>query len=338
MGNKATNEELLERYLQAVRVLLPQKQRQDMIRELRENLRSEIEEREAERGGPLDEEELSDVLKRLGHPAVLALRYQQGRSLIGPSVFPVYWFTVKMVLGILAVVHILLPAIVFLISGEPVGRIVGLFLRYPGVALPVLAWITIGFAVLDTPLVRSVVERALSNWSPRALPPLVEQKSDRPPSVTGLTVSALLSVWWLVGLRFPVLILGPAANILAFGPIFYQLYVPMIVSAAAIIALGSARLSHPHWTKLHRFGALVVDALGLGILYVLSRADKWFVLSESATDVATYQPLIDTVNLGLNIALPIALVATAVTFAWKHLVRPVCGRRAFSSRRPTASG
>jgi hypothetical protein len=135
-----------------------------------------------------------------------------------------------------------------------------------------------------------------------------------------------------------VLILGPAANILTFGPIFYQLYVPMIVAAVAGIVVGSTRLSHPHWTKLHRFGALLLDALGLGILYVLSRAEKWFVLSQSATDAAVSQPLVDTVNSGLSIALPIALVAAGVTFAWKHGIRPVRWRRAFSARRPTASG
>jgi hypothetical protein len=338
MGGKLTNEEILERYLQAVRFLLPQKQRQDVVRELRENLRSEIDEKESERGRPLDEEELADVLKRLGHPAVLALRYRQGPSLIGPAVFPLYWFAVKVVLSILAVVHILLPAIVFLVSGEPAGRIVGLFLRYPTVAVPVLAWITIGFAVLDTAVVRSAVGRALSRWSPRSLPPLVDEKPDRPRSVAGLALHALLSVWWLASLRFPVLILGPAANILTFGPIFYQLYVPMIVAAVAGIVVGSTRLSHPHWTKLHRFGALLLDALGLGILYVLSRAEKWFVLSQSATDAAVSQPLVDTVNSGLSIALPIALVAAGVTFAWKHGIRPVRWRRAFSARRPTASG
>jgi hypothetical protein len=337
MGDKTRNEDLLERYLQAVRFLLPQKQRQDVVRELEENLRSEIEEREAERRRALDEEEIGDVLRRLGHPALLALRYQQGRYLIGPAVFPVYWFAVKVVLGILAVIHILLPAIVFLVSGEPAGRIVGLFLRYTAVAAPVLAWITIAFAVFDTPVVRTAVERALSQWSPRSLPPLVEERSDRPPSVAGLALAALLSVWWLASLRVHVLMLGPAADIIAFGPIFYQLYVPMIVSAVAGIAVGWARLTRPHWTRLHRLGALVVDALGLGILYVLSRADEWMVPAESVKDIPGYDRLIETVNLGVGMALTVALVATGVAFAWKHLIRPLWWRRGFPTRRPTPS-
>ena len=45
------NDELLKRYLHAVRCLLPQKQRNDVSRELEENLRSEIEEKKRSGGG-----------------------------------------------------------------------------------------------------------------------------------------------------------------------------------------------------------------------------------------------------------------------------------------------
>jgi hypothetical protein len=327
MGKETKNEELLERYLQAVRFLLPQKQRNDVGRELQENLRSEIEEKEAELGRLLDEEELGALLRRLGHPVVLALRYQQGRSLIGPAVFPLWWFAVKSVLGILAVVHILLPAIFFLVTGEPAGRIVGLFLRYPAVALPVLAWITLAFAVLDTAAVRSQVERALSKWSPRSLPPVVTEEPDRPPSVTGLVLAALLSAWWLASLHFPVLMLGPAAGYIAFGPIFYQIYIPMVVAAVATIVLGWARLAHPHFTKLHRLGGMAVDGLGLVILYFLSRGDEWFVAGNRMSTAAGFEGVIESVNFALGIGLPIALVAAGLSFFWKYFIRSVFWRR-----------
>jgi hypothetical protein len=42
--------ELIERYLQAVKFALPQEQREDIIKELRDNLLSQIEEKEAELG------------------------------------------------------------------------------------------------------------------------------------------------------------------------------------------------------------------------------------------------------------------------------------------------
>jgi hypothetical protein len=327
------NEELLKRYLHAVRCLLPQKQRNDVSRELEENLRSEIEEKEAERGRPLNEEELGALLKRMGHPAVLALRYQQGRCLIGPAVFPIYWFAVKMVLGILAVVHILLPGIFLLVTGEPAGKIVGLFLRYPAVALPVLAWITLAFAVLDTETVRSRVEAALSKWSPRSLPPVVDGEAEQPPSVAGLLVTALMSIWWLASLRFPQLMLGPAAGYIEFGPIFYELYVPMVAAAVASLTLGWIRLTRPEFKQLHRLGGMAVDGLGLVIFYVLATAADWFGAGERLSTAPDYAELISTINFGVGIALKIGLVAAAVSFFWKHLIRPVFWRRSFFKRK-----
>lgn len=332
MGEVTMHEDLLERYLQAVRFLLPAKQANDVSRELEENLRSEIEEKKAELGRPLDEEELGALLKRLGHPALLALRYQQGRCLIGPAVFPIYWFAVKFVLGILAVVHILLPAIFLLVSGEPAGRIVGLVLRYPAVALPVLAWMTIVFAVLDTEAVRSRVEGALSDWSPRSLPPVADGEPDRPPSVTGLVLTGLSSVWWLASLKFPVILLGPAAGYVAFGPIFYQLYVPMVVAAVAGIVLGAIRIARPQFTALHRLGGMAVDGLGLVILYLLFRGGDWIGAGERMSTVPGFDGVIETVNLGMSIALTIGLVAAGISFFWKHLIRPICRRRGFLRR------
>ena len=45
--------ELIERYLQALKFALPQKQRDDIIKELRDSILSQIEEKEAEVGHPL---------------------------------------------------------------------------------------------------------------------------------------------------------------------------------------------------------------------------------------------------------------------------------------------
>jgi hypothetical protein len=313
--------ELLERYLQAVRFLLPKKQRHDVDRELSEDLRSLVEEKEAELGRRLNEDELAVLLKRFGHPVVLALRYQQGRYLIGPAVFPLYWLAARSVLGILAVVHILLPVMFFVFAGEPPERIVGVFLRFPGVALPVLAWITLGFAILETPVVWSAIERSLSRWRPQSLPPIVKEEPARPPSVAGLVLGALLSAWWLAGLQFPTLLLGPAADYIRFGPIFYRLYVPMAVVAIARLALGWFRLARPHCTIPLRMGGLFVDALDLVVLYLLAKGGDWVVAGERLSREPGSGGLIEIANLGAGLGLWIAFVVAAVTFVWRHFIR-----------------
>ncbi len=317
MSKETALMELVERYLQAVRFLLPKKQRHDVDREISEELQSQIEEQQAERGRALDEDELASLLKRFGHPALLALRYQPERHLIGPAVFPLYWFALRFLLATLAVVHLLLPALFFIVSGEPAGRIVGLFGRFPGVVAPVFAWATLGFAILDTRVVWSTIERSLSSWQPQSLPPLVQQAVVKAPSATGLMLLALLNLWWLVGLRFPRVLLGPGAEYIGLGPGFHRLYIPMAVAGAAGIALGWLRLSRPQLLRPLWLAGLTVDALGLVVLYLLARGGDWFVPGEAR--VPGHDALVELANLGAHLGLSIAFVVGGIAFAWKYL-------------------
>ncbi len=89
--------ELLDRYLQAVRFWLPKAQQQDIIAELQEDLRSQIEEQENGLGRSLNESEIETILKQRGRPFIVANRYLPQGSLIGPVLFPIYVFVMKVV-------------------------------------------------------------------------------------------------------------------------------------------------------------------------------------------------------------------------------------------------
>ena len=67
--------QVLDRYLAAIARHLPKAEAADIIAELRENLLSEIEEKEAELGRPLGAKELDALLTAFGHPLALAARY-----------------------------------------------------------------------------------------------------------------------------------------------------------------------------------------------------------------------------------------------------------------------
>ena len=97
--------ELLDRYLQAVRFFLPRRGDQDdIIRELSENLRSQMEDREEELGRPLTNDERADILRRHGHPMLVAGRYRSHQHLIGSAFFPIYIFALKLGLGVALIV------------------------------------------------------------------------------------------------------------------------------------------------------------------------------------------------------------------------------------------
>src|SRR5579864_2924956 len=82
--------DLLDRYLQAVRFWLPRAQQDDIVAELSEDLRSQIEEQEAKLGHKLNRYEMASLLKQRGRPSVVASRYLPQGYLIGPTLFPIY--------------------------------------------------------------------------------------------------------------------------------------------------------------------------------------------------------------------------------------------------------
>jgi hypothetical protein len=304
--------DLVDRYLQSVRFLLPRRQRDDVHRELSAELHDAIEEQEAAHGRPLDADQTTAVLQRFGHPLTLALRYQPSRTLIGPETFPVFWFAVRFVLATLAVLHIALPALVLLAAGEPAGRIVGLFLRFPGVATPVLFWITVGAAVLDTKVVRAEIAKALARWKPQDLPPVLEDPADTPPSVASVVGLAALGAWWLAGLRYPVLLLGPAATTIAFGPPFQALAPLMAFSVAAQLATGVVRIARPHWRRFARLSTLAVDTLSLVTLFLLARSgDVMTALRPEHAELAR------VVNAAAGVGLAVSFAVVALQLAWK---------------------
>ena len=64
--------DLLDKYLQAVRFFLPRHNQDDIVRELSENLVAQVEDREEELGRPVTEDEQAEILRRHGHPMMVA--------------------------------------------------------------------------------------------------------------------------------------------------------------------------------------------------------------------------------------------------------------------------
>ena len=68
--------DLLERYLQAVRLFVPRRQHDDIVAEVSTNLVTRMEDLKKELGRPLSDEERVDVVRRNGHPVVVAGQYR----------------------------------------------------------------------------------------------------------------------------------------------------------------------------------------------------------------------------------------------------------------------
>ena len=117
MKRDLTNEELLDRYIHAVklRLMLPPDKMEDIGAEVQSHLESQIEEQSLELGRELRADEVSEILKRHGHPAKVALQYreQPTRGLISAALFPFYWFTLRAALALWLTIRLIILVFAF---------------------------------------------------------------------------------------------------------------------------------------------------------------------------------------------------------------------------------
>jgi hypothetical protein len=99
--------DLLDRYLQAVKFFLPRAQQDDIIKELSEDVHSRLDDLQAELGRPPNAAEQEALIKSYGHPALLAGRYGPRRQLVGPEMFPFYWFVLRLASSTAILVHVI---------------------------------------------------------------------------------------------------------------------------------------------------------------------------------------------------------------------------------------
>lgn len=120
MKRDLTNQELMDRYIHAVKMMLmlPPDKMEDIAAEVRSNLESQVEDQAMALGRELRPEEVSAILKRYGHPAKVALQYreQPERGLISPALFPFYWFTLRAILALWMTIRVIVA--VFTLQGS----------------------------------------------------------------------------------------------------------------------------------------------------------------------------------------------------------------------------
>lgn len=199
--------ELIERYIQAVRLLLPADHRTDILAEMEEDIRSQVEEREAQAGRKLTDAEISTLLKQRGSPLKVAASYGPRRWLIGPELFPVYWMVLRLVLGISAAVWVTVWAVMMGISAQYRAEHAGVVAGLPpadmwGSLFSTAAVLTLMFAVLER-----VNERTglLDRWEPAQLPAMIKASAPKPASRLGAALELALGFvalgWWIQALN-----------------------------------------------------------------------------------------------------------------------------------------
>ena len=338
--------QLLDNYLKAVAKGLPAGQREDILRELSDDIRSEMDEKEAELQRPLTEMEQQEILKRHGNPLLLAARYRHddrrlviGRELVGPALFPFY---VKVLSFNLGLTFVILGTIftALAIGGQRVGfgsivsnALLQLFLQ--------LSIVTLIFSLIQRSL-----NKAPDRWNPDAadgIPFDVKIKTriqfgrkqdsgrvSRFESISIIIASAVALSWLKQVQLHPFLIFGPAAYFLKLAPIWLQA-LPLIAALAFLeMARAAVNFIRPDWIRFRMAMQVVTGAGGLAITVFLLSAGAWVTLADTAGS-EKFLRAVQIVNQGFLYGLISGAVIAAVQLIMRigRLLRPE--RKATSS-------
>jgi len=319
--------DLLERYLQAVGQYLPDATRLDTLAELRANLQAQMDDRAEELGRPLADGEVAAMLKEHGKPEAVALRYLPQRSLIGPTIFPFYMFTLKRVLPIVVFVSAIANGIEFVSrqyavsSGSISHALVNFALGLVYSLLVTTAIITGIFAVIEWARAEGKLGPKWNEWDPMKMPSVKTQTVDDGPMkpmwkrVMELVVHCLWMAYVLMVPKYPFLIIGP--GVFYFGalgvtvaPVWHTFYVLLVITLTVQLGLKLlALMPRPHaWMEAIEFATNVLAVVAFSIV---AWTGQLFVATSSTANLHDLAAVNQAVELALRIALVFAAVGVA---------------------------
>ena len=328
--------ELLDRYLQAVKKHLPWQRQDDIIAELKANLEAQLEDKEAELGRPLTNEEAMAWLKLLGSPIQMAAPYQAQQYLIGPAIFPTYRYVLQLACTWAVVINIIVSVVrVAAEKDTSPAAWFGVLQHIPLTLLMTAAWVTLIFVIVEYAVTHSKTKwmppaAPSAGWSPAELPPLEEGESagQKPRSfahaVTEVIFGFLFLAWWLLVPQHPYLLIGPGvlywhASPFQLAPISVLFYWWVVGVNVVQLAWRSADLIRGSWPRPRPAQTIVVSAVGLiplGLL--LSVRDHAYVLLRNpAIDQVHYGEALTSINLSIHWSVVVLCAITVLWLVWE---------------------
>jgi len=310
--------DLIARYLQAVGFWLPRAQKEDILAELSEDLCSQIEDRESDLGRPLTESEVVEILKQRGRPIFVAGQFLPQRSLIGPALYPIYIFVLKIV------------ALCYVIPWLATWFGILLFHRAEATAnlsrdwhsLPTL-WTVVFTQFGIVTLIFAAIDRAsakgcyMGDWDPRKLPKVkVDTPAKRRINSVACLVFAVLGLIWILAIPGnPFLILGPAAVFLKAAPVGHLVYWPILALAIATIFEHAFILLRPQLTWFPPTFRIATTLLSAWIVGLLLRTQTYLLpVDQKFAEVAGIVNVCILISVGIW---AVCLVIQLLVYLWQ---------------------
>jgi hypothetical protein len=345
--------ELLDRYLQAVKKHLPWKRQDDIIAELRANLEAQLEEKEAELGRPLTQGEAEDWLKQIGPPIQMAARYGPQQYLIGPTLFPTYWYVLRLVFFWAVTVYLVVSGVQLAMQQTvTASAAVQAVLRIPGVLVQSAAWVTLVFAALE--LVAKYYPEKMphefqnfaAQWSPSTLPPLTPEtapgvkRRTYAQAVAEVVFGFVFLVWLLLIPKHPFLLLGPGVAFLhvtpyELAPVWTHFYWWLVGLCMLQLVWHAIDLLRGKWLTPSAWQHIISKTVGLIAIWPIVMPGQVLVmLKHPELDQARYGAALSSINQGLTVAMRIAFAITMLqlVFHIAHMGMETYRRRVAASQ------
>lgn len=308
--------DLIDRYLTAIRWNLPGAKADDIIAELRDVIASRIEDREEMLGRPLTRDETSDLLRDFGHPLIVAGRYGSQQHLIGPEIFPFYFFALKIVTALCAAIIVVTAAAQIIFSPAAGAQALSQGMHDAW-------WVLLGNAGLVT-LAFAAIERTgwlntyLARWKPEQLPDLSDLRIKPKKAWEGafeVVAGIAFLLWWAGLIHIPSFYSSAPGLRIDPAPVWTVYYWPIFALIAARLAENLIQWLRPRWRLASAVLGVGVAIAGVALLTQIYKAGEW------VTVVSTGAPASQVADIqqSLNLALSIALVVVGVVWVLQAL-------------------
>lgn len=278
-------ENWIDRYVYDVTRRLPEKDRDEVSKELRSNIYDMLPDQ-------ADESDIKTVLYTLGPPVSLAEKYRQcPRYLISPAVYDEYIRALKWVLplvgSIVLAIGMILGAVQAIKGGVVdvpyfISNIVskGVFLGMSA-AFQALLWVTIGFIIADRTGSKTNSEE--EEWKIEDLPEVLPNDRNKIPLSDTIIELAVVVVFSVIGILacsgiLPIMFTFQTGNIQV-RTLFSSSFLISCIPAIGVMALFSVgecivKIKARRWTPFVCGAVIVSNLVSMGILLsLINRSD-----------------------------------------------------------------
>jgi hypothetical protein len=319
--------ELIERYLQAVQFWLPKQQKHDIIAELSEDLHAQIDEKETELGRKLTEAEVEAILMQRGRPVLVANRFLPQEHLIGPVLYPVYVFVLKIVMlgylvpwaGVWIGMMIYSPTYrAQQLAHSWLAAVGAVWSAWWGTAFLAMGVVTMVFAVLERVQAKS---HFLEEWSPRKLPAVRNPNLiTRPTASFELVVNLVCAITWASNMYTPVTMISDIR--ISVSPMWPWFFWGFLLISLVNSGLAGLNLMRPYWTTQRAIVRLLSDAAGSALFCWLLKANILTGFAVANVPPERTAEITNLLNYWMGKAFPIA-VAIGIVIAGANIYRIV---------------